>query len=113
MLRTRQTGRVIVLRVRWKVRAEHAEHFLDLIEGFSAACRAEPRCRWFEWTRDPRHPRRFELLEAYQGVAGLAGHVRCGHFAEAWRLHRRYAGGLPFVRPGRLPGTDGLGRVRR
>ena len=101
--RAGQTGRMIVLRVRWNVRPEFADDFLARIADFSAACRAEPGCLRFEWTSDGPRTRRFVLLEAYRGWTGLAGHLTSGHFFAAFGVHRRYATGLPRLLSVRFP----------
>ena len=74
---------MIFIAVRFKVRPEYAEGWLDLVDGFTRATRAEPGNLWFDWSRSVDDPDEFVLLEAFRdGDAGVA-HVGSDHFKQA------------------------------
>lgn len=83
--------------MRWDVKPQYADDFLDRIAGFSAACRAEAGCLQFEWTHSADDPQRYVLVETYRDLAAGFAHIRSGHFAEAFRLQHRYAVRFPRV----------------
>ena len=47
----RQTGLMITITVKWDVKPEYADKFMDLVDEFTRACRAEPGCLSFEVTQ--------------------------------------------------------------
>ncbi len=74
---------MIFIVVRWPVRPEFADQWLDLVADFTAATRAEPGNLFFDWSRDIDDPNKFTLVEAFaDGDAGVA-HVNSQHFKTA------------------------------
>ena len=105
---------MIFIVVKFLVKPEHADRWLDLVAPFTEATRAEPGNLWFEWSRSVDTPNEFVLVEAFRdGDAGRV-HVESEHFAAA-------IAAMPEVlladaedrEPGRRPGRlerDGRGR---
>ena len=74
---------MIFIVVRFKVRPEWVDRWLELARPFTEATRAEPGNLWFEWSRSIERPDEFFLVEAFDdGDAGRI-HVESEHFAAA------------------------------
>jgi quinol monooxygenase YgiN len=73
---------VIFIVVKFTIRPERAEQWLDLVDDFTTATRAEPGNIFFEWSRSVDDPNQFVLVEAFQDDAGEA-HVTSEHFKTA------------------------------
>lgn len=77
---------MIFITARFPVRPEHAEQFLERVDDFTTATRAEPGNLWFDWSRSVDDPNLFVLVEAFvDGEAGAA-HVGSEHFRAAQRI---------------------------
>jgi quinol monooxygenase YgiN len=74
---------VIFIVVKFKVRPEWVDSWLELATPFTEATRAESGNLWFDWYRSVDAPDEFVLVEAF--VDGEAGrlHVESDHFAAA------------------------------
>lgn len=77
---------MIFIVVRFTVRPERAEEWLDLVADFTTAVRAEPGNVFFDWNRSADDPNRFVLLEAFADAEAGGAHVNSDHFktAMAW-----------------------------
>ncbi|MET7488928.1 putative quinol monooxygenase [Streptomyces sp. NPDC005538] len=77
---------MIFIAVRFPVRPEYRDQWLDRVADFTAATRAEPGILFFEWSVDVADPGRFVLLEAFASPEAGAAHVGSEHFkaAMAW-----------------------------
>jgi quinol monooxygenase YgiN len=73
---------VIFIVVRFTVRPEHADGWLDLVADFTAATRAEPGNVFFDWSRSVDDPNVYVLTEAFRDDAAEA-HVTSEHFRKA------------------------------
>lgn len=74
---------MIFIAVRFTVRPERSDEWLDIVADFTASTRAEPGNLWFDWSRSVDNPNQFVLLEAFRdGEAGSA-HVNSEHFKKA------------------------------
>ena len=74
---------MIFIVVKFQVRPEWVDRWMDLVAPFTDATRAEPGNLWFEWSRSVDDVGEFVLVEAFtDGDAGGA-HVRSEHFATA------------------------------
>ena len=73
---------MIFIVVKFPVKPEYAEKWLDLTRDFTEATRAEPGNKWFEWSRSVEDPNEFVLGEAFEDD-GAAAHVNSAHFAQA------------------------------
>ena len=74
---------MIFIVARHAIRPEAAEAFPRLMEGFTAATRAEPGCISFEWSRSTDDPRVYFLVEAFRDAAAGEAHVSSAHFKAA------------------------------
>jgi quinol monooxygenase YgiN len=73
---------VIFIVVKFTVRPEYAEGWLDLVADFTAATRAEPGNVFFEWSRSVDDPHVYVLTEGFRDDAAEA-HVTSDHFKAA------------------------------
>lgn len=73
---------MIFISVKFTVRPEFTDQWLDRIDGFTQATRAEPGNIFFEWSRSVDDANQFVLVEAFQDGAAEA-HVTSEHFKEA------------------------------
>lgn len=74
---------MIFIAARFRVRPEDADNWLEIVGPFTAATRAEPGCRWYDWSRSVDDPCLYVLLEAFADGDAGAAHVNSAHFAEA------------------------------
>jgi quinol monooxygenase YgiN len=74
---------VIFIAVKFTVRPEHRDDWLDRVRPFTLATRQEPGCLWFEWSQSADDPHRFVLLEAFRDAEAGARHVGSAHFKRA------------------------------
>ena len=76
---------MIFIVVKFPVKPDWADRWIELVTPFTEATRAEPGNLWFEWSRSIDDPHEFVLVEAFRdGDAGSA-HVTSEHFATAMR----------------------------
>ncbi|MFP3579542.1 putative quinol monooxygenase [Arthrobacter sp. fls2-241-R2A-200] len=73
---------MIFIVVKFKVKPDWSERWLDLVADFTEATRAEPGNLWFDWSRSVDNPNEFVLVEAFQDDAAEA-HVSSEHFKKA------------------------------
>lgn len=74
---------MIFIVVRFTVRPEHRDQWLDRVADFTAATRTEPGNLFFEWSVDAFDPNRFVLLEAFASREAGVEHVNSDHFKAA------------------------------
>ena len=74
---------MIFIVVKFHVRPEWVDRWIELATPFTEATRAEPGNLWFDWSRSIDRPDEFVLVEAFRdGDAGTA-HVTSEHFRVA------------------------------
>ncbi|MEU3049229.1 putative quinol monooxygenase [Streptomyces sp. NPDC006984] len=71
---------MIFIAVRFTVRPECSDRWLDTVDAFTRATRAEPGNLFFDWSRSVEDPHRFTLLEAFADSDAGAAHVASDHF---------------------------------
>ena len=74
---------MIFIAVKFPVRPERAAEWLDLVDGFTRAVRAEEGNLFFEWSRSVEEPNTFVLLEGFRDGEAGALHVQSEHFRTA------------------------------
>jgi quinol monooxygenase YgiN len=74
---------MIFIVVKFKVKPEWVERWIDLVTPFTEATRAEPGNLWFEWSRSIDEPDEFVLVEAFRDGDAGGAHVSSAHFATA------------------------------
>ncbi len=71
-----------VIVVKFRTKPEWTDRWLDLVDDFTQATRAEPGNLFFEWSRSVEDPAEFVLVEGFTDD-GAAPHVSSDHFAKA------------------------------
>ncbi|MCU1615488.1 MAG: uncharacterized protein JWO98_3028 [Frankiales bacterium] len=74
---------MIFIAVKFPVRRERAAEWLELVEEFTQAVRAEEGNLFFEWSRSVEEPNTFVLLEGFRDAEAGQAHVRTEHFQKA------------------------------
>ena len=88
---------MIFITAKFKVKAEHADAWVDLTREFTAATRAEPGNLWFDWSRSLDDPSEYVLVEAFRDGDAGGAHVRSTHFAAAMATLPQYLVETPRI----------------
>lgn len=89
---------MIFICVKWKVKPEHADDWVELTRDFTQATRAEEGNLFFEWSRSVEDPEQYVLIEAFHDDAAEA-HVTSEHFRrQAQADLTQYVSETPLVR---------------
>ena len=88
---------MIFICVKWKVKPEYADEWVELTRAFTEATRAEKGNLFFEWSRSVEDPNQYVLIEAFEDDAAEA-HVTSDHFRKAQAYLPRYVEETPLVR---------------
>ena len=70
--------------VKFKVKPEWTDRWMDLVGDFTRSTRQEPGNLWFEWSRSIDEPDTFVLVEAFTDD-GAGPHVNSDHFQQAMK----------------------------
>jgi quinol monooxygenase YgiN len=68
--------------VKFQVKPEWTERWMDLVGPFTEATRAEPGNLFFDWSRSLEDPQEFVLVEGFTDD-GAGPHVSSDHFRDA------------------------------
>lgn len=74
---------MIFIVVKFHVKPEWVDRWLELVTPFTEATRAEPGNLWFDWSRSVDRPDEFVLVEAFADGDAGAAHVHSDHFRTA------------------------------
>ncbi|UZJ23613.1 antibiotic biosynthesis monooxygenase [Rhodococcus antarcticus] len=74
---------MILIVVKFPVRPERAEAWLDLVAEFTRDVRAEEGNLFFEWSRSVDEPSTFVLVEGFASQEAGEAHVATDHFQKA------------------------------
>ncbi|MBD8870443.1 putative quinol monooxygenase [Nocardioides donggukensis] len=88
---------MIFICVKWKVKPEHADQWIELTRDFTEATRAEEGNLFFDWSRSVEDPNQYVLIEAFRDDAAEA-HVTSDHFKRAQAELPAYVQETPLVR---------------
>ncbi|MEU2930919.1 putative quinol monooxygenase [Streptomyces sp. NPDC007251] len=100
---------MIFITVKFTVRPEHADGWLDLVGDFTRATRREPGNLFFEWSRSVDDPHQFILVEAFRNSAAGTEHVQSAHFKAAMEAMSYAVATQPQIVSTEIPGMDGWG----
>jgi quinol monooxygenase YgiN len=101
---------MIFIVVKWTIRPEHADQWLDKVADFTARTRAEPGNIFFEWNRSVDDPTVFTLVEAFQDGAAEA-HVTSDHFTAAMGWMPDVVAVTPSIVSTTIDGMTGWGEM--
>lgn len=88
---------MITITVKWDVKPEYADDFMELTREFTEATRAEPGCLWFDWSRSVDNPNEYVLIEAFRDGEAGGQHVNSDHFRTAMATQGQYAASRPKI----------------
>jgi quinol monooxygenase YgiN len=97
---------VIFIVVKFTVRPEFADDWIERTNGFSTATRQEPGNLWFEWSRNVENTNQFVLIEAFRDGEAGAEHVGSEHFKTAIRELPAMLASVPDIVNVEVPGTE-------
>lgn len=88
---------MILINVRFDVKPEFADSWIDITREFTEATRAEPGNLWFDWYRSPEEPTGYLLCEAFRDGDAPAEHVGSAHFAAFTSVAAQYLQRTPRI----------------
>ena len=97
---------MIFIVVKFQVKPEWADRWLDLVRPFTEATRNEPGNLWFDWSRNVEDPHEFVLVEAFRDGDAGRDHVTSEHFATAQRTLPPALVATPKIVSQTVPQTD-------
>jgi quinol monooxygenase YgiN len=74
---------MILIVVKWTIRPEYADSWLDRVRDFTDGTRGEPGNLFFEWSRSVADPHQYYLVEGFADADAGRAHVGTDHFAKA------------------------------
>lgn len=101
---------MIFICVKWKVKPEYADRWVELTRDFTENTRAEAGNLFFDWSRSVDDSNEYVLIEAFKDEAAEP-HVTSDHFKRAQADLPQYIQETPRIRNVVMPGDhwDRLG----
>jgi quinol monooxygenase YgiN len=100
---------MIFIVVKFNVKPDWTDRWLDLTRDFTEATRKEPGNLWFDWSRSVDNPNEFVLVEAFQDDAA-GDHVNSEHFSKAMQDMPQALAETPQIISEKI-GATGWGRM--
>jgi quinol monooxygenase YgiN len=97
---------MIFIVVKFAVRPEYSDAWIERVSDFTDATRQEPGNLWFEWSRRVEDRDEFVLLEAFRDGDAGAAHVNSAHFKAATQLLPTLLVKTPQIVNVEVAGTD-------
>ncbi len=88
---------MIFITAKFRVKPEHADQWPEISREFTEATRAEPGCKWFDWSRSLDDSAEYVLVEAFQDGDAGAAHVQSEHFKTAQKTLPPYLAETPRI----------------
>jgi quinol monooxygenase YgiN len=98
---------MIFIVVRWRIKPDLADRWLDIVADYTRATRAEPGNLFFDWSRDVDDPTRYTLVEAFADGDAGAAHVGSAHFRAAMDTLPDVVAAKPDIINVEIPGASG------
>ncbi|MGO3146598.1 MAG: putative quinol monooxygenase [Leucobacter sp.] len=100
--------------VKYDVKPEFADVFLERTAEFTAATRAETGNLWFDWFRSADNPNEFALIEAFLDDEAAGAHVNAPHFKEGLDAMRPLLATTPKIVSRKVEGSgwDEMGELQ-
>lgn len=96
---------MIFIVVKYDVKPEYTDKFIENTREFTEATRAEPGNKWFDWSRSVENGNEFVLVEAFDDDAGAA-HVESDHFQKGLDAMRPMLASTPKIISRVIEGDD-------
>jgi len=97
---------MIFITAKFRVLPEYADAWPEITREFTQACRAEPGCLWFDWSRSVADPNEYVLVEAFRDGDAGAAHVQSAHFKTAQQWLPRHLAETPRIVNFTVPQDD-------
>ncbi|MGI8333313.1 putative quinol monooxygenase [Actinomadura scrupuli] len=97
---------MIFITAKFRVRPEHADRWPEITDEFTRACRQEPGCLWFDWSRSVDDPTEYVLVEAFRDGDAGAAHVSSEHFRKAQKWLPPHLAETPRIVNAEVPQDD-------
>jgi quinol monooxygenase YgiN len=97
---------MISIVVKFNVRPECSDEWLNWISDFTSGTRQESGNLWFEWSRGVENPNRFVLIEGFRDANAGAEHVNSEHFKRAIAQAPSMLVNTPEILYTEIPGTE-------
>lgn len=97
---------MILIVVKFAVRPEYAEEFIERAAPFTRATRAEEGNLFFEWSRSVEDENEFVLVEGFRDGDAGAAHVSSPHFKRAIEEMPAWLSATPRIIHVEAPGDD-------
>ncbi|MEV0324205.1 putative quinol monooxygenase [Streptomyces sp. NPDC050658] len=88
---------MIFIVVKFTVRPEFSDSWIERTAAFTAATRAEPGNVFFEWSRSVDDPNQFVLVEGFAGQEAGEAHVGSDHFKAAMETMGELIAAVPQI----------------
>jgi quinol monooxygenase YgiN len=88
---------MIFITAKFTIKPEHADDWPRIAGPFTEATRAEPGCKWFEWSRSLDDPNVYVLVEAFRDGDAGGAHVGSAHFKQAQQDLPQYLAFTPQI----------------
>ena len=97
---------MIFITAKFRVLPEYADRWPEIAGEFTEATRAEPGCKWFDWSRSVADPNEYVLVEAFRDDAAGAAHVQSEHFKKAQQTLPSHLAETPRIVNFTIPQDD-------
>jgi quinol monooxygenase YgiN len=104
---------MIFIVVKYSVKPEFVDTFMDSVAAFTEATRAEPGNKFFEWSRSVEDPNEYVLVEGFDEDAAAA-HVNSQHFKDGLESMRPLLAHTPRIISRTIEGEgwDAMGELQ-
>jgi quinol monooxygenase YgiN len=104
---------MIFIVVKYSVKPDFADTFMERVTDFTEATRAEPGNKFFEWSRSVEDPNEYVLVEGFAEDAAAA-HVNSQHFKDGLEAMRPALAHTPRIISRTIEGDDwdAMGELR-
>ena len=88
---------MIFICVKWKVKPEYADQWIELTRDFTENTRAEPGNLFYQWSRSVDDPNEYILIDAFKDDAAEP-HVTSEHYKQPQAELPQYVQETPHIR---------------
>lgn len=92
--------------VKYQVKPEFTDSFIEQVTPFTQATRAEEGNLWFDWSVSVEDPNEFILVEAFRDDEAAGKHVNSEHFAAGLETMRPLLVSTPKIVSRKVDGED-------
>ncbi|MEV8016779.1 putative quinol monooxygenase [Streptomyces sp. NPDC086554] len=97
---------MIFIAVKFTVRPEYSDSWLERTAAFTAATRAEEGNLFYDWSRSVDDPNQFVLLEGFASQEAGAAHVNSDHFKAGMETMSELIAATPEIIHIEIPGSS-------